>query len=264
MANLPKKGLDYYSVDTNRYGNRKIRRIIKSFGTDGVAVYDYILSETYRDNGCFLVWDQSRAFDVADYFGLKESTVNEIVSYCGTVGLFDNALLTGESIITSRSIQQRYTNVCRLLRRKEFEIPASIKLITEEIPNIPALIELPPASIDKGKEKKVNEIKEINIRKVEFRTALISFETEYGLQMVKDFYDYWTEIGENQRLLRFEREDTFEIKKRLARWKKNADNFKNGKNNYNNVGKVGGRTNRTNSGRDGKNNTTGIDYDVPV
>jgi len=64
-----KTGFDYYNVDTNRYQDMKIKRLKKSFGCNGVSVYDYILCEIYRVRGCFVEWDENTAFDVADYFG---------------------------------------------------------------------------------------------------------------------------------------------------------------------------------------------------
>ena len=130
-----KTGLSYYSVDTDRYQDIKIKRLKKVFGCHGIAVYDYILCEIYRVQGCFLEWDESTAFDVAEYWGLKESLVNEIVKYCASVGLFDKELLCS-GIVTSRSIQERYLDFCARAKRKSFSIPEKIKL-TEESDIIP-------------------------------------------------------------------------------------------------------------------------------
>jgi len=44
-----------------------------------------------------------------------------------------------------------------------------------------------------------------------------------------EFFEYWTEIGDNQKKMRFEKEKVFDIKKRLERWKRNQKNFNNGK-----------------------------------
>lgn len=102
-----KTGLNYYNVDTDRYMDIKIKRLKKAFGCAGIAVYDYILCEIYRVRGCFIVWDESTAFDVAEYWGLKESLVNEIVNYCGVVGLFDRELLTRGSVSNSTQEMSR-------------------------------------------------------------------------------------------------------------------------------------------------------------
>lgn len=155
MANN-KTGFDYYNVDTDRYQDIKIKRLKKSFGTSGIAVYDYILCEIYRVKGCFIAWDESTAFDVADYFGLKETLVNEIVNYCCAVGLFNKALLKSGGIISSRSIQQRFVEMSTRAKRKDFKIPDEINILTEELKIIPEQSPIIPEVSGKGKESKVN------------------------------------------------------------------------------------------------------------
>lgn len=130
MANN-KTGLNFYSIDTDRYLDIRIRRLVKDHGCRGMAVYDYLLCEVYRVQGCFVVWDENTAFNVAEYFGLKESNVSEIVKYCGAVGLFDKELLS-RGIITSASIQRRYVDICNRSRRKDVKIPEECRIITEE------------------------------------------------------------------------------------------------------------------------------------
>lgn len=135
MANN-KTGLNYYNVDTDRYMDIRIRRLVKDHGCRGLAVYDYLLCEVYRVQGCFVVWDEVTAFNVAEYLGLKESNVLEIVRYCGAVGLFDKELLS-RGIITSASIQRRYIEMCNRSKRKIAEIPEECRIIPEESPKTP-------------------------------------------------------------------------------------------------------------------------------
>lgn len=132
MANT-KTGLLYYTSDTKRFKeDLRIKRLKKDMGCDGYAVYEYILNEIYRVGGCFLVWDESTAFDVAEYWGLKETKVNEIVRYCCAVGLFDKALLSNGNVLTSSSIQSRYVNMCIRAKRKEIIIPEQFDILPEE------------------------------------------------------------------------------------------------------------------------------------
>lgn len=135
MANN-KTGLNYYNVDTDRYMDIRIRRLVKDHRCRGLAVYDYLLCEVYRVQGCFVVWDEVTAFNVAEYLGLKESSVLEIVRYCGDVGLFDKELLS-RGIITSASIQRRYLEMCNRSKRKIAEIPEECRIIPEESPKTP-------------------------------------------------------------------------------------------------------------------------------
>ena len=39
--------------------------------------------------------------------------------------------------------------------------------------------------------------------------------------MLNSFYLYWTEHGDNDKKMRFEKEKTFGLKQRLERWSKN-------------------------------------------
>lgn len=130
MANI-RVGLSYYSVDTDRYLDIRIRRLVKAFGCDGIAVYDYLLCNIYRVKGCFAAWDESTAFNVAEYLRLKESVVLEIVRYCGVVGLFNKELLS-RGIITSAAIQRRYIDTCIRAKRKNLEIPEFCRILPEE------------------------------------------------------------------------------------------------------------------------------------
>jgi hypothetical protein len=70
-------------------------------------------------------------------------------------------------------------------------------------------------SIDKQETNKQETIEE---RKLKFADALKLFLDEYGRDMLNDFYFYWTEHGENDKKLRFEKEKTFGISQRLRTW----------------------------------------------
>uniref|UniRef100_UPI003FD82E9C DUF4373 domain-containing protein n=1 Tax=Alistipes putredinis TaxID=28117 RepID=UPI003FD82E9C len=135
MANI-RVGLSYYSVDTDRYLDIRIRRLVKAFGCDGIAVYDYLLCNIYRVKGCFAAWDESTAFNVAEYLRLKESVVLEIVRYCGVVGLFNKEQLS-RGIITSAAIQRRYIDTCIRAKRKNLEIPEFCRILPEETAKLP-------------------------------------------------------------------------------------------------------------------------------
>jgi len=70
----------------------------------------------------------------------------------------------------------------------------------------------------KEKEKVKEKIINIEERKLKFADALKPFLDEYGRDMLNDFYFYWTEHGENDKKLRFEKEKTFGISQRLRTW----------------------------------------------
>lgn len=66
----------------------------------------------------------------------------------------------------------------------------------------------------------------LKTRKHAFGEKLIPYIEQYGKALIREFFDYWTEHNENGRKMRFEKEKTFEISRRLARWSKNNNNNK--------------------------------------
>lgn len=87
------------------------------------------------------------------------------------------------------------------------------------------LISLKPKTIDstcghQADTKRTAE-QELKDRKLAFGMQLKPFNGMYQRSMLAEFYDYWTEVKDGGRKMRYEKEKTFEIAKRLARWSKN-------------------------------------------
>ena len=64
-------------------------------------------------------------------------------------------------------------------------------------------------------DKVIDNIEE---RKSKFYASLSLFVDEYPKKMLREFYDYWTEHGDKDKKLRFEKEKTFGIQQRLRTW----------------------------------------------
>ena len=92
------------------------------------------------------------------------------------------------------------------------------------------LISLKPNGLDSvgghQTDTKRTPEQELKERKLAFGMQLKPFGEIYPRPMLAEFYDYWTEVKEGGRKMRFEKEKTFEVAKRLARWKKNDDERK--------------------------------------
>ena len=76
-----------------------------------------------------------------------------------------------------------------------------------------------------NKENKENN--NIESRKTEFKNSLRSFLDLYGKIMLTDFFEYWTEHGDKDKKMRFEKQTSFSISRRLKTWKLKSDEFKN-------------------------------------
>lgn len=92
------------------------------------------------------------------------------------------------------------------------------------------LISLKPKGLDSvdGHQTDTKRTPELELkdRKLAFGMQLKPFSGTYPRPMLVEFYNYWTETKEGGRKMRFEKEKTFEVAKRLARWKKNDDERK--------------------------------------
>lgn len=65
----------------------------------------------------------------------------------------------------------------------------------------------------------VNE-NNIDARKLAFKESLFPFVGQYKKETVKDFFEYWSEHGENDKKMRYEKEKSFSVTRRLSTWAK--------------------------------------------
>ena len=66
--------------------------------------------------------------------------------------------------------------------------------------------------------KKDAAVAATNARKEDFRKSLIPYVETYGREMIRAFFDYWTEKNRSCTKMRFELEKTWETALRLATW----------------------------------------------
>lgn len=63
--------------------------------------------------------------------------------------------------------------------------------------------------------------KTIEDRKQDFYNSLLAFKDDYPAEMLREFFDYWTEHGEKDRKFRKEKQTSFNLNLRLKRWFRN-------------------------------------------
>jgi len=79
---------------------------------------------------------------------------------------------------------------------------------------------------------KINNIEE---RKLKFANTLIPFVQIYGRELIKEFYEYWTEPNKSNTKFKQELLKTWSLQRRLETWAKNDINFNKNKNGKSNV-----------------------------
>lgn len=73
---------------------------------------------------------------------------------------------------------------------------------------------------------KLNKDKEREARAKSFYETLVPFVSTYGKEMLRGFYNYWSEWNKPCTKMRWELQQTWEVSKRLTTWAKRDDNFK--------------------------------------
>ena len=76
-------------------------------------------------------------------------------------------------------------------------------------------------------EVKFTQKKDKKQRTTDFIQKLNGFKETYSKDLLNNFYLYWTESGDNDKKLRFEKEKSFSIERRLVTWKNREGKFDN-------------------------------------
>ena len=128
--------------------------------------------------------------------------------------------------------QQTTTN--KNIRNKEY-INTTSSLRSEVV--CPAKAEPPQKPAKERKEeakiKKEKAIANLQKRKHEFGESLVPYMERYGKDMIRAFFNYWSEFNKSKTKMRWEMEKTWETSRRLVTWA-SRDNRFNAKNNGNN------------------------------
>jgi len=70
-----------------------------------------------------------------------------------------------------------------------------------------------------------NVINKIEARSQIFKDSLLDFKNKYQVNMLKEFYNYWTEPNQSKTKMRFELEKTWSLDRRLETWAKRENSF---------------------------------------
>lgn len=79
---------------------------------------------------------------------------------------------------------------------------------------------------DKEQDKEKDKEQELLIKESLFKKEILDYINTYPKEMLKNFFDYWSEANKSKTKMRFEMQPTWDMKKRLATWAKNDKGFK--------------------------------------
>jgi len=102
----------------------------------------------------------------------------------------------------------------------------TLKEISEELKSIGTINLL----VSSDKINKIIQKYDTNLedRQLDFSAELYAnYSDKYDDSTLSQFYEYWTEHGKNDRKMRFEKEKSFDISRRLRTWQRNTKKFTN-------------------------------------
>ena len=135
MARPRKDGLDYFPLDVNFLSDLKIKKIIRAYGAQAVAVVMSVLTTVYRDNGYFATYDDDLIFIIADELKLEDSYVKNVIEKLIEVDFLSKEQKEKNNILTSIGIQERYLKACE--RRVKTTLNATYSLINDSSNELP-------------------------------------------------------------------------------------------------------------------------------
>ncbi|MCD7923657.1 MAG: DUF4373 domain-containing protein [Bacteroides sp.] len=251
MAGRPtKQGIDYFPMDVGFFSDVKIRKISRACGSQSTSILICLLCNIYKDEGYYILWDEDLPFVIADTVGVSEGAVKEVLIKALQVGFFDNTLYEKHHILTSSGIQKRFL-LATYQRKETTIIPEylidctnnSINHANNSINN--SSNEQSKVKVKRKESKPKETSTNVEVKKAEqakklaaakaatlkrrdvFYQSLIPYVERYGKDMIRAFFDYWSELNKSETKMKFETNQTWEVAKRLATWN-NREKF-NGK-----------------------------------
>ena len=196
MARPRKDGLDYFPLDVNFLSDLKIKKIIRAYGAQAVAVVMSVLTTIYRDNGYFATCDDDLIFIIADELKLEDGYVKNVIEKLIEVDFLSKEQKEKNNILTYIVIQERYLKACE--RRVKTTLNATYNLLNDSSNELPqtesttegSFCEQKPRSTgvndSKSTQSKVNKNK-VNKNKIN-NNLLTSSEKNSDVQELVNMY----------------------------------------------------------------------------
>lgn len=136
--------------------------------------------------------------------GFSKMTLRTCIKRLKELGLIETLSSNRHTIIS-------ICNYDEYVMSEEVVEPKSEEIETEE-----------NTEVEEKPKKPVKTKKEIeedtNKRMDKFYQELVPYVKTYGREMIREFYDYWSETNKSKSRMRFEGESTWDLNRRLQRW----------------------------------------------
>jgi|GEM_PF-6190576 len=169
MVQLGKKGIDYFSHDTNLSNDQGVELLEAEFGLKGYAIYLKILENIYADKGYYMEWGKDVKLLFAKKVGESGRLVGEVLGGLLRRGLLSQSVFEEFDVLTSRSIQRRYLHSTK--RRKKVPLDARFLLVRPDVYNSKENVNIingnannRKQSIEKDNKEEINKPNKARVR----------------------------------------------------------------------------------------------------
>ena len=110
MANT-KNHITFFKRDIDMTNDTRMRKVLRRYGGLSVAVYEEVLAMVYETGSYYLPWSDDYALDIADrLYEPDQEKIRQIIGLLIESGLFSKEIFDEFGILTSRGIQERFTD----------------------------------------------------------------------------------------------------------------------------------------------------------
>lgn len=212
--------------------HKKIKAIRSKFKIQGYGIWCMILEYLTGSDGNVFPYSDTEFELMAGDFGVSATEIRDVVDYCIRLELLFNK----NGFVNSDSLDERLAPVYEK-RNKAKELSKQQQRQNGKFANsntVSYVVSVAETPQSKVKESKLNETKvkesviavpaTLEIRKIHFQNKVSEYLDTYSRDMLRNFFDYWTEKNEGGRKMRFEMQKVFDIGRRLKTWSNNEKN----------------------------------------
>ena len=198
--------------------------------------WDYAFKnpEKIKPNHCAIYYfalEHSNRLGWKEKFGFPTSMVLEatgIKSYSVYKKTFDELVSFGFFEVIEYSKNQYSSNIIALKENyKALDKALDKALIKHDIKQSESTVQSNDSIIKQYtiNNKQCTSKPSLETRSLDFKESLRPFLNQYGADMLKSFYNYWSEPNQSKTKMKFELEKTWDNSRRLATWNKREKDF---------------------------------------
>lgn len=132
MSRQKSNGLGYFPLDVDFFEkDKRIRRLIGRFGSDGALFYIYLLCKIY-EHSYYIVCDDDFMDDAATDLRCSKEKIGLMLDYLLNKSLLDRKLFDMVKVLTSHGIQKQYQMSCKAMKRTGVDVDERLWILSGE------------------------------------------------------------------------------------------------------------------------------------